>query len=396
MRYIKINFLIESLRSSFWFLPTLISVGSALLALGVIYLDRQLIDFHFSNWLWVFDSGASGAREVVGTIAGSMITVAGVVFSITIVTLSLTSQQFGPRLLRNFLRDRSTQYVLGCFVGTFLYCLLILRSVRAEHESASAFVPNIGVALGVLFAVVAVFVLVFFIHHTANAIRAPTLVWNASKELIKVLERLYPDKKSQLDRPQIEITSTVCSQKVHAKSSGYIIGIDQNDLIRIENKCKIKLEIISLPGDFVVPGDDLVNVFGGVVDDTNLEIIISAFSTGLERSLSQDPRFGFIMLVEMAVRSVSPSMNDPYTAIQCIDRIREGLTFMIQRQPDIYMWPLPTFGDFLDECWEQLTFYGRDNPPVMKHLQKNLNIMRKIAQTPLDRQAIDRWSQPDR
>lgn len=383
---------LSRMRGSFWFLPTLMAIGSVGLALMMVWLDRYLDAEAVSEFWWAFDGGASGARDVMSTIAGSMITVAGVVFSITIVTLSLTSQQFGPRLLRNFLRDLPTQCVFGCFVGTFLYCLLVLRSIRAEHESIVAFVPNLGVAVGVLFAAISIFVLVFFIHHTANSIRAPTLAWRTSQQLLEALARLYPAEENRIDHTPISAELGDVTKEVRASSSGYIQGVDRDGFQAIEKRCGLGLEVIAIPGTFVAIGDIVARARGGEIDERGIKDASTAFTTGHERTLDQDPQFGFAMLTEMAVRSVSPSMNDPYTAMQCIDRIREGLTFLSKRRyPSQALWRLPTFEDILDGTWRDLIYYARENPPVMAHLSESLLKLKDIVARNEDKVVIERW-----
>lgn len=153
------------IHSSFWFLPTLMAGGAMVLAFAMVAMDAPVTEWLALNWGISFTGGAEGASSLLGAIAGSMITIAGVVFSMTLVALSLASSQLGPRLLRSFMRDTRTQVVLGTFVATFLYCLLVLRTVR--HAEEFVFVPHLSVALGVMLAVVSVGVLIYFIHHVS-------------------------------------------------------------------------------------------------------------------------------------------------------------------------------------------------------------------------------------
>lgn len=159
----------EDIRSSFWFVPTLMAAASAVLAMCNIYLDHTLPESWRGNG-WIYSGGAEGARAVLSVIASSMITVAGVVFSITIVALTLASSQFGPRLLRTFMRDTANQVVLGTFIATFLYCLLVLRTIRGLDERE--FVPHLSVTVGVLLGVASLGVLIYFIHHVSVSIQA--------------------------------------------------------------------------------------------------------------------------------------------------------------------------------------------------------------------------------
>lgn len=151
------------------------------LALVSVTVDDPVTEWLALNLGWRFTGGAEGASAVLGIIAGSMITIAGVVFSMTLVALSLTSSQLGPRLLRNFMSDTSTQVVLGTFIATFVYCLLVLRTIRRAEEVA--FVPHLSVSLGVLLAVAGVGVLIYFIHHVSVSIQANEVAARIGTEL---------------------------------------------------------------------------------------------------------------------------------------------------------------------------------------------------------------------
>jgi len=177
-------------RSGFWFLPAMMAAAAAALALVSVALSDTLTQWLTSQFGWKFSGGAEGASAVLGIVAGSMITIAGVVFSMTLVALSLASSQLGPRLLRGFMRDRATQVVLGTFIATFLYCLFVLRTIRRAEEIA--FVPHLAVALGVVLAVVSVLVLIYFIHHVSVSIQANEIAARIGKELIASIDRLFP------------------------------------------------------------------------------------------------------------------------------------------------------------------------------------------------------------
>jgi uncharacterized membrane protein len=185
----------DRVRSSFWFLPTVMAGGAVGLSFISVALDDAVTGWLSLTWGWTFTGGAQGASSVLGAIAGSMITLAGVVFSMTLVALSLASSQLGPRLLRNFMRDTTTQVVLGTFVSTFLYCLLVLRTIRRADEVA--FVPHMSTTLGVLLAVVSVGVLIYFVHHVSISIQANEIVARVGKELIDGLDRQFPEHVGQ-------------------------------------------------------------------------------------------------------------------------------------------------------------------------------------------------------
>lgn len=180
----------DRLRSSFWFLPALMVSGAVLLAYATVALDETMVLRGVEAPSWVYSGGAQGASTVLGAIAGSMVTIAGVVFSLTLVALSIASSQLGPRLLQSFMRDASNQVVLGTFVATFLYCLLVLRTIR--REAGAEFVPHLSVSVGVLLAVVSLAVLIYFIHHVSVSIQADEVIARVSADVFAGIDRLFP------------------------------------------------------------------------------------------------------------------------------------------------------------------------------------------------------------
>lgn len=187
----------DLLRGSFWFLPSLMAAGAVLLSFGAVKLDTAMEADAYGRFEFIYLFGPEGARAILSAVATSMITVAGLTFSITMLTLQLASSQFGPRLLRNFMRDRGNQVVLGTFISTFVYCLLVLRTVKGV-EGAS-FVPHLAVAIGVVLAVAGLAVLIYFIHHTASSIRIETLLASLAEETSATIDRLFPEKLGRED-----------------------------------------------------------------------------------------------------------------------------------------------------------------------------------------------------
>jgi uncharacterized membrane protein len=183
----------DSLRATFWLVPTLMAIMAIGLSFAMVALDEAVGNRVLEKVGWVWAGGPEGARGLLSTVAGSMITVAGVVFSITIVALSLASSQYGPRLLRNFVRDKGNQIVLGSFIATFVYCLLVLRTVRGDD--GAHFVPAIAITLGMVLTLASLGVLIYFIHHVSISIQAATIIGLVSHELNEVIERLFPEKK---------------------------------------------------------------------------------------------------------------------------------------------------------------------------------------------------------
>jgi uncharacterized membrane protein len=224
----------EALHTSFWFLPALMTFGAIGLSFATIALDWLVKERLLKRVALVWIGGIEGARQLLSTIAGSMITVTGVVFSITIVVLALASSQFGPRLLRNFMRDRGNQVVLGTFIATFTYCLLVLRSIHGGD--GAPFVPYISVSLGIALALMSVAVLIYFIHHVSVIIQAPTVIAMIATELEAGIERLFPEKLDQSGSiPQTRHKPIPSNFDQHAKPiaashTGYLQSIDSAGL----------------------------------------------------------------------------------------------------------------------------------------------------------------------
>ena len=191
----KLKQLWSDVRSSFWFMPSLIVMGSIGFAVALIEADSTGIDRWLARWPRLFGAGAEGARGMMSTIAGSMMTVVGVTFSMILVVLALASSQYTSRILRNFMRSRVTQVVLGIFAGIFTYCLIVLRTIRGGDEGA--FVPSLAVFFGFVLALGGVVALMFFIHHIASSIQASSIIASVAQETIAAIDRLFPEKLGQ-------------------------------------------------------------------------------------------------------------------------------------------------------------------------------------------------------
>jgi uncharacterized membrane protein len=255
----------DRLRSSFWFLPSLMAAGAVALAFAMVTVDEAVAEEWVLELGWVYTGGAEGASAVLGTIASSMITIAGLVFSMTLVALSLASSQFGSRLLRNFMRDTANQLVLGTFVATFLYCLLVLRTIRRADEVA--FVPHVSVTLGVLFAIASLGVLIYFIHHVSVSIQADQIVARVGAELNAGIDRLFPDRTGQgTSRPAAESLDDgfdARSRPIAADGDGYVQIVDAQALLRMATRADALFRVDRRPGDYVVEGTTIVTVAPG-------------------------------------------------------------------------------------------------------------------------------------
>ena len=397
----------EYLRGTYWAVPSAMSVAAVLLSAGMIQLDQAATPTLLNRLSWVYTGGPEGARAVLSTIAASMITVAGVTFSITIVALTLASQQFGPRLLRNFLRDFGNQVVLGTFVSTFLYCLLVLRTVRGSD--AEEFVPHLAVTVGVILAMLSLGVLIFFIHHVATSIQASRIIANVAADLEGAIDRLFPetigeDCASADDRGASQNGSAEAhgARAVRAKTTGYVQAIDAERLMNIARAHDLVVWVHARPGSFVRTGGVLLTIASASStahpDETSIHPV---FIMGSDRTGTQDVTFFIQQLVELAVRALSPGINDPGTARLCIDRLEQALCHLggrrmpsAERQDGegrvrVVACPL-TFADAVESAFDEIARSGRSSGSVTCRLLEAVGNVGSCVERDADRSALAR------
>ncbi len=396
----------DRIRSSFWFLPAVMAVGAMALAFATVAMDAMVTGWLALNWGWTFSGGAEGASNLLATIAGSMITIAGVVFSMTLVSLSLASSQLGPRLLRTFMRDTATQRVLGTFVATFLYCLLVLRTIRRDGETI--FVPHLSVSLGVLLAVVSVGVLIFFIHHVTVSIQANQVVARVGAELIAEMERLFPESIGRgapgipTEPPDAGFLDTFNreARPIESSGDGYLQLVDGETLMALAMEEDVVIRMERRPGHYVIATRPLALAWpGDKVTDQMKERINAAFALGKQRTSGQDLEFGVSQLIEIAIRALSPGVNDPFTAIACVDNLGAALCRLAQHDmPSPYRYdaqdqlrvitPVFTFPDVTDTAFNQIRQYGRSSAAVTIRLLETIAEIARFAHRPEDRAAL--------
>ncbi|WP_119154647.1 DUF2254 domain-containing protein [Caldimonas tepidiphila] len=311
------------LRASLWFVPTLVVAGAIWLALMLIeahsWIDADLA----ARWPRLFGAGPDGARSMLSAIATSMITVAGVVFSVTIVALSLASSQYSPRVLRNFMNDRPTQFVLGVFVGIFAYCLVVLRTVRSSDEGAG-FLPSFAVLGGVVLALFGVAMLIYFIHHVASSIHASSILERIAGETTRAIDRLFPCRLGEA-LPATEDCAAGMPTRWHpvaAKSTGYIVGVDDAGLLEFAARQDRVVRLAHCIGDFVIEGRPLAELSGDAPPgEADADALCRLLSIQRQRTVHQDAPYGVQQIVDVAVKALSPGVNDPTTAVMCIDHL---------------------------------------------------------------------------
>lgn len=319
----------ERLRGSLWFLPTLMALAAVVLALLCARLDAALQNGFDPWWVEVLYRGESdSARTLLSTVAGSMITVAGVTFSATMVALSLASSQLGPRLLVSFMRDRGNQVVLGGFIATFLFCLLALGETRAVDRPLAS--SSVTVALGL--AVGSLLLFIYFIHHIASSMQADKVIALVTIDVRRHLDRIFPAERRNEPPVALGVASADDAQaEVSAPDTGYLQAVDEAGLLEIAVDRDVCLHLLRRPGHHVALGDPLVRASAPTLPDDAVRRIQSAFLVGGSRTAEQDPEYGVHQLVEIALRALSPGLNDPYTAITCIDHLAGSLAEVASR-----------------------------------------------------------------
>lgn len=322
----------NAIRASYWFVPSIMALAAVALGIVMIWVDATLGSSWIDGLGWYQQVRADGAREVLSTIAGSMITVAGVVFSITIVALSYASGQYGPRVLTNFMTDRGNTITLGTFVATFLYCLVVLRTIRGGDED---FVPQYAVLVAMLLAVCSIGVLIYFIHHVLQSIHVNTIVAWIGRRLVEDTKHRFPDRigaapaEGPREIPRLHgKIATVCSG-----ATGYIQSIESERILDIARRQDVCVRLRLRPGDFVVCGRALVELAPSEhwSEDCDAELR-ECFTVGDKRTPDDDLMFLVSELVEIAARALSPGVNDPMTAVTCLDWLGAGATEFASRQ----------------------------------------------------------------
>lgn len=382
--------IVEDIRDSYWFLPGLLAFAGFAAGLAMIILDFRIGDQWLGRYEWLYGSRPDGARQILATIAGSTITVAGVVFSITLAAVTYASGQYGPRLLSNFIRDRGNQATLGVFVGTFLYCLIVLRTIRSAEEASAdtggavreAFVPHAAMFGALALAVSSISVLIYFVHHVTYGIHINNVIAKIGRQLITDIRARHGDQSADIEGLPVPILDELTP--ISAGKTGYIEAIDVGVLLDIACRHDLVLRLVRRAGDFVHRDRPMIELWpASTVDPSIVKACNAAFAVGGQRTSQQDLRFGVDELVEIAARALSPGVNDPFTAIACIDWLGAAISELgcmprpsgVAGQSDgkvrVLACPL-RFGDYLASAFGQLRPYAAADLNARRHAAATL------------------------
>ncbi|HUF30573.1 MAG TPA: DUF2254 domain-containing protein [Gemmatimonadaceae bacterium] len=385
----RIGLLWSGARDSLWFVPALSTAIAFALAVVIVRVDSA---WNASGTLdrILFSGGADGARGVLTAVAGSLITVTGVVFSVTVVALQLASSQFTPRVLRGFMADPANQIVLGIFIGTFTYTVMILRTVTGAGDNRAAFVPELGVTVAILLVLVSIGALIYFINHAARSVQAAVILTRETQHALKRMDHLFPRDFGEPDAAlPVPRAPTVPAAMVLAADSGYLLAVHADSLFDLAEDRRLTIRMDVPVGGFVIAGEAIASVWpASAADRAAIEAVRDAFVLGEERTPDQDVDLGIIVISDIAVRALSPGVNDPTTAMLCIDRLSELLVRLgTSREPlaartsssgDLrFLARMSSFEHAVGLAFDQIRHYGAGNPTIAMKLFDSL---RRIAE----------------
>lgn len=373
----------HSLRTSLWALPMLMVVAAAAAAILAVNLPVRQGD----DPVWFLYSGnAEDAPQFLASLVTAMITMATLVISITMVVLTLAAQQLGPRLIRSFMADRRTQLTLGLFVATVIYLLLVLRSAYGSLEK----VPNLAVTGGTILVLLCLVALLVFVHHLARSIIADHTIDRVGAALDADVARLLPASDFEQKQPPTKRPSDI-GTTLTLTSSGYVQALDHHGLVSIAKEADAVIEISFKPGRHVVEGTTFAWIAPPDAASEDMASRVQAcLMLGGERASVQDLETSIRQLVEVALRALSPSISDPFTATAVVDRLTMSLAKIMQRGPAQCVWtdedgtvrllaPRSTFAETVEEAFRQIRQHGHDEPAVLIRLVESLGQLLTLA-----------------
>lgn len=387
------------LRGTYWFLPSVVTIASLVLGVVLTQIDRLYPDVALAL---AFTGGADGARGILVAVAGSMITVVSVTFSVTIVALTVSSQHFGPRLLNSFMRDKAAQLVLGTFIGTFAYCLVVLRTVQGEGDGYARFVPHLAVTMALVLTLISVGTLIYYVHHVSSSLQVSEIAAGVTRDFEAAIDRMYPEKSGSAPaEPQLMPPSPPPGAvRIPARVSGYLQEVDGERLLRVTEDEDVTVWMRAAPGEFVTEGGTLAAVHPAPADrDAFSARLHAVLVIGNDRTARQDVGFAVQQLVEVALHALSPGMNEPFTAITCIDRLGQGLSKLAGRSlPDArrldgqgrlrIVAPPQTFEQTLRDAIGPIRRHAKGDAYICERLLQVLATVSEVAVRAGDRAAI--------
>jgi uncharacterized membrane protein len=372
----------DNVRSSLWALPfamVVVACAAAYVALSIsISVGNDPVWFLYSG-------GAKETPQFLSNLVSSMITMATLAISITMVVLTLAAQQLGPRLIRSFMADRRTQASLGLFASTVVYLLLVLRSAYGQNEA----VTNLAVTIGTALVLVSVATLLFFVHHLARSIIADNVIARIGKQLDGDVSRMLPEAsdKHEPQAPKLRRQGA----PVTLAYGGYVRAVSYESIMRAATDADAKVELDIRAGQHAAPGVTIAYVTPGkAATETLCRAIQSAIYVGSERNSVQDLEYSIHQLVEIALRALSPGINDPYTAIAALDRLTLSIAKVMARGLPKSAWqdkdgtlrlvaPVSDFEGIADAAFNQIRQQAAGKPAVLIRMAENIGQLMELA-----------------
>lgn len=392
----------DSVQSSYWFVPGLVLAGLVIAAEGLLALDRVLLREGKGVPDWVPKLRAEVAEQMLLAVANASVALASLVFSITLIVLTLTAGNYGPRLLRRFMSDTPTQVVLGLYTGTLVYCLLVLRATASTGEER--FIPHLAVSGGMVLAFLDVMVLTFFVHHVSRSIHATDMLWNVVGGLDAAIEEMFPEELG-LDEEEVgaedkQWQPTEPGERVEPSRAGYVRAVDPEALMRVARERQVVVRIRRI-GTFVGPRPAAEVFPGDRLDEESRRALREAVVVGRSRTPVQDVEYSLDRLVEMAGRALSPGVNDPFTALACLDQIERAMSRLAVRKfpsaerydddGELRVVSEPvTFEGLLKRTLDPIRQYGCGQVLVMMKMLEVLGVIREHARAKSRRAAVER------
>lgn len=318
-----------SIPQRFWFVPALFITAAIVLAQILVAADKSALELPGFVKNFLFATGVDGARALLSAVA-AFLGVAGTAFSITISVVSTASTTYGPRLVRNFMRNRDNQVVLGVLTATFVYTLLVLRTIRSQSDDGAAFVPHLAVNAAIVLGVIDVFLFVWFIHHIASSVQVETIADGARRDFQRAVGHNWLDPDG--DRHDRFDAPTEGGAIVASPVAGYLTHVDRMMLADDAANADVSVRLLKRVGDQVVKGEPIAQIWPAERGESMEANLRDHLHTASSRSTDQDVRFAQQQIVELAVRAMSPGTNDPYTAVNAIQQVASGVLTVVGRE----------------------------------------------------------------
>lgn len=392
----------DTLRVQLWPLPTLGVAVAVVAGVGLPLLDGRF-QGDMPSWLrtYLYSGTSDSARSVLAAIAGSMVTVTALTFSLTVLTLQLASSQFSPRLLRTFTADRYVQTTLALFLATFTFALTVLRSVRTGEDGRSEFVPQVSVTVALVLTLASLLALVLFLSHLAREIRVETMMTSVHSDADRTLHRLLPEKREAHtgdpaagNPPVAPPEPPANALTLTAGASGFLTQVDEAALLNLAVETDAVVVVDRHPGSSLIAGTPMGAAwprsgqpFSPGTRTRLAEEVFGAVRTGTERTDLQDVGFGLRQLTDIAAKALSPGINDPTTAVHALSHSSALLCELVGRdlgprllrddhQQVRVVLRRPDLSDLLGLAVDQPLRYGAAEPAVLARIAM---LLRELA-----------------